>query len=283
MRKDKLINEILGEEIAITPSDLYSIEFKNALVGGYDKAEVDAFLERVGDAFETLLNQKKALQEELENQRHKVDELRDMESTLRNALVSAQKFSQDARDAARREADALLGEARLEKERVRLSYTELPEALRQEISALRAARDRMRADIRAMLATHSALLYEIPQAEKAQEVTLPPFAAQPVEETTAILDEDDDESEDNDEVGDDWQALVGTEDSELEDDEDDDDDMVPLQGFSHIEAPPRWSSEAGDGAFVEDDDDDAAASPSSEDGMDEYESGKYEALDQDDR
>lgn len=282
MRKDKLINEILGEEIAITPSDLYSIEFKNALMGGYDKAEVDAFLERVGDAFETLLNQKKALQEELESQRQKVEELRDMESTLRNALVSAQKFSQDARDAARREADALLGEARLEKERVRLSYTELPESLRQEIHGLRAARDRMRADIRAMLATHSALLYEIPHAEEEQAVTLPPFAA-----LMAAEDEEDeelDEGEDT-EVADSWEALAGSRDTDADGAaaDDDDNDTAPASGFSTIEAPPRWSTEAADGAFVEDNDFDIPASPSSEDDMDEDESDEYKSLDREDR
>lgn len=283
MRKDKLINEILGEEIAITPSDLYSIEFKNALVGGYDKAEVDAFLERVGDAFETLLNQKRALQEELEGQRHKVDELRDMESTLRNALVSAQKFSQDARDAARREADALLGEARLEKERVRLSYTELPDTLRHEISELRAARDRMRADIRAMLATHSALLYEIPHAEKAQDVDLPPFAPQVLAEAAEALDAEA-PVEDTEDVGEDWQALIGAEEDETEAEDDEVEEVIsPAMDFSRIEVPPRWSTEAAEEAFVEDDDFDGSVSPSSEDEVDEDESEEYEPLDREDR
>ena len=54
MRKDKVVAEVLGDETAITPSDLYHTEFKSAVVGGYDKDEVDSFLERVADATEVI-------------------------------------------------------------------------------------------------------------------------------------------------------------------------------------------------------------------------------------
>lgn len=40
MRKDKVVSEVLGEELAITPSDLYNTELKNAIMGGYDKQEM---------------------------------------------------------------------------------------------------------------------------------------------------------------------------------------------------------------------------------------------------
>lgn len=173
MRKDRLVSEVLGEELAITPSDLYSTEFKNSIMGGYDKAEVDAFLERVGDAFEALINRIRELKEDLETQRERVVAMRDMEHTLRQALVSAQKFSEDVKDAARREADAIIEQAKIEKARARLALEELPIALREEITLLKSERDRLRADIRAVLATHSGLLYEMSTSEKKLGVQLP--------------------------------------------------------------------------------------------------------------
>lgn len=165
MRKDRVVSEVLGEELAITPSDLYNTEFKNAIMGGYDKQDVDAFLERVADVFESVINQVRELKEELEQQKDKMQAMADMEHTLRNALISAQKYGENIQEAAVREANALLEEARLEKQRAMLSAAELPTELRAEIQELKNERNRLRTDLRAVLAAHSALLAEIPSAE----------------------------------------------------------------------------------------------------------------------
>jgi cell division initiation protein len=165
MRKDKVVSEVLGEEIAITPSDLYNTEFKNAIMGGYDKQEVDAFLERVADVFEALIHQVRDLKEELEQQREKMQAMTDMENTLRNALVSAQKYSESVRDSARREADAILEEARMTRQKASMEVMELPGELRAEIQELKQERNRLRTDLRAVLAAHGALLADIPTAE----------------------------------------------------------------------------------------------------------------------
>jgi cell division initiation protein len=165
MRKDKLVAEVLGEEAAITPSDLYNTEFKNALMGGYDKDEVDEYLERVADVMEGLITQVKELKQQVEEQRSRADAVKDMENTLRNALVSSQKFGDDIAESARREADALLAEARLAKARAEQEAAVLPEELHNEVNRLAAQRDRLRMDMRALLAAHQALLGDIPRAE----------------------------------------------------------------------------------------------------------------------
>ena len=163
MRKDRLINETLGDENLLSPADLYNTEFKNALMGGYDKDSVDDYLERVADTMEALMNRVRELKELLESQRQEVDEARALEGTLRDALVSAQRFGEDMEEAGRRKADALLEQARAVSMR-------LPDDLRREIEDLRTERDRMRTDLRAVLAAHSALLMEIPKAEDVQQV-----------------------------------------------------------------------------------------------------------------
>ena len=150
MRKDKLVAEVLGDEAAITPSDLYNTEFKNALMGGYDKDEVDEYLERVADVMEGLITQVKELKQQVEEQRSRADAVKDMENTLRNALVSSQKFGDDIAESARREADALLAEARLAKARAEQEAAVLPEELHNEVNRLAAQRDRLRMDMRAL-------------------------------------------------------------------------------------------------------------------------------------
>lgn len=169
MRKDKVIQDVLGDESLLSPSDLYNTAFKNALVGGYDKDEVDEYLERVADSMEALINRVRSLKEELEAQRAKVEEVRDMENTLRNALVTSQKFGENIEESARRQADAVVQEAEAQRERLLLESRRLPEELQREINSLRAERDRLRTDLRAVLAAHSALLMEIPSADAVQQ------------------------------------------------------------------------------------------------------------------
>jgi len=169
MRKDKVIQDVLGDESLLSPSDLYNTAFKNALVGGYDKDEVDEYLERVADSMEALINRVRSLKEELEAQRAKVEEVRDMENTLRNALVTSQKFGENIEESARRQADAVVQEAEAQRERLLLESRRMPEELQREINALRAERDRLRTDLRAVLAAHSALLMEIPSADGVQQ------------------------------------------------------------------------------------------------------------------
>ncbi|MBI3119925.1 MAG: DivIVA domain-containing protein [Candidatus Hydrogenedentes bacterium] len=166
MRKDRVVGEVLGEEKTLSPSDFYNTDFKTAMMGGYDKKEVDAFLERVGDVFEALITQVRELKEEIEQQRDRIESSREMESTLRNALASAQKFHEDTLDSARREAAAIREQAKVALARGRQRARELPDGLRREIGQLESEREQLRADLSAVLKTHEALLINIPRAEE---------------------------------------------------------------------------------------------------------------------
>lgn len=149
--KDKLVSEIFGEEAVLTPSDLYSQEFGRVLFGGYRPQEVDTFLERVADIVEHL-NQRVS---ELKKQQ---EEYRQMEDTLRSALVASHQLGENLVESARREAETLIGSAQAEKERIERGALNMPDALRAEIRRLREQRDRLRAEIRAVLASHQAML-----------------------------------------------------------------------------------------------------------------------------
>lgn len=182
MKKDRIVSEVLGEELAVTPSDLYSTEFKNALMGGYDKEEVDAFLEKTADAFEALIEQVRRLKSEREEHRNQAQEFQEMERTLRNALVSSQRFAENLLDAARREADLIQEEAELIREEARLDARRVPEGLLAEVRALKAERDHLRADLMAILETHRALAERIPSATDRFEAVATVRPALPLEE-----------------------------------------------------------------------------------------------------
>ena len=79
--------------------------------------------------------------------------------------IGAQKYAETMAESARRQADALLEEARLTKIRAEMDAAELPETLRDEIEALKRARNRLREDLMAVIETHGVLAENIPAAE----------------------------------------------------------------------------------------------------------------------
>jgi len=159
MRKDdKIVGELLGDEHAITPSDLFAKQFRRSRFGGYDRSDVDDFLEQVADALENLIVQIRVLKEKNEEQRKKVADLKEVEASLRNALVSAQRFGDDVLDSAKREAHVILEEARLKRAEAQLEVSRVPAALTRDIHILEQQRSRLRVEMMAILETHRKLL-----------------------------------------------------------------------------------------------------------------------------
>ncbi|HDP34216.1 MAG TPA: DivIVA domain-containing protein [Candidatus Hydrogenedentes bacterium] len=166
MRTDRVVSEVLGEEHALTPSDLYNAELKTNLFFGYSKDQVDALLERAADALETVITRNRQLKQQTEEQKEELEKLHDMEDSLRSALVSSQKMSENIIASARFQADALLAEAKLARAQAVFKMEQLPETLQAEIRRLTEARDRLRDDIIAVLKSHERLLDRMPRAEE---------------------------------------------------------------------------------------------------------------------
>lgn len=201
MRSDRVVSEVLGEEHTLTPSDLYNAELKTNLFGGYSKNQVDALLERAADVLEMFVNRNRELKQQVEEHRADLDRFHDMEESLRSALVSSQKMSENIIASARFQADALLEEAQLAKAKAMFQMEQLPEALRAEIGRLAECRNRMRDDIAALLKSHGALLERIPRAEDTgedyiKETVRSHFVALP--DDAAVQDAEDDSAETDD-------------------------------------------------------------------------------------
>jgi len=85
---------------------------------------------------------------------------------LRNALISAERLSDNALASAKREAQTIIEAARVEQERMQFEASKLPEALMQEIKQLREMRDRLRSEMVAVLSTHRVFLDSLLPAEE---------------------------------------------------------------------------------------------------------------------
>ncbi len=161
MRRDKVVQEVLGDENVITPSDLCHHEFKRVTMGGYRPEDVDQLLERVADVMESLNEQVRRLKIENESLRERLAEQRASENVMREALVSTQRTSESIIEAARRQADAIIEEAKAERARIRADQTRVPELIENEIRLLRQQRERFRTQFISVLETHRRLLDDL--------------------------------------------------------------------------------------------------------------------------
>jgi len=135
----------------VTPLDIIQKQFGPARRGGYDSDEVRAFLDEVRDALEESLKDNQRLREQLQRRESEIVELRSGEGDIKDTLLLARRLSEDMERSARREVDVILGEARLEAEKVLQTAAEERRALQAELVRRRSTRIKMVADLRGLI------------------------------------------------------------------------------------------------------------------------------------
>jgi cell division initiation protein len=157
METNKIMDEVLGDTLTLNTSDLYSADFKTTF-RGFDKAQVTSLLERAADAFDQLQRQVEELKKTTEAQQAQIARYEAMEQSLVEALSQAQQLSENTIEQARREAELIREDARIAREAALANAGSVPEVLRDEVNHLRAMKKRLKADLRAVLDIHGALL-----------------------------------------------------------------------------------------------------------------------------
>jgi cell division initiation protein len=134
----------------ITPRDIQKQGFTRRL-RGYDEDEVRAFLNLVADELADLQHLYAALQQETQHLRHTVEEHRQRETILKNTLLTAQRVSEEIRETARKQGETVVREAELQADKlVELAQSRARQVERETLD-LRAMRQELRADIRALI------------------------------------------------------------------------------------------------------------------------------------
>ncbi|HSQ22413.1 MAG TPA: DivIVA domain-containing protein, partial [Coriobacteriia bacterium] len=152
----------------LTPLDIHHKEFGHAL-RGYNEAEVDAFLDQVADELERLFKENIDLSERIDALEEKVRGYQDMERTLHNTLVSAQKSADELMQQTRTEADAVLREAELKAKEVIHSALTSKQKATSDLARIKQAEESFRTEFKRLLEGHLRSLAEIPMPE---DVTL---------------------------------------------------------------------------------------------------------------
>lgn len=97
--------------MALTPIEIRQQKFRRSF-HGYHQQEVNNYLARIVEDYEKLYQENAELKERLQKSEFQLARYRDLEETLNQSLVVAQKAGEEVKANARREAELMLQEAR---------------------------------------------------------------------------------------------------------------------------------------------------------------------------
>ncbi|HYG69561.1 MAG TPA: DivIVA domain-containing protein [Anaeromyxobacteraceae bacterium] len=170
----------------LTPLDITQKQFRKVF-RGHDAEEVEGFLAMVAMEFEALVKENIALRED--NQR-KAEELADhkgRERALQETLVTAQKASEEIREAARREAEITISDAELQAEKIVQGAHQRFLRIVDDINELKRQRVQFEAGIRTLVESHVKLLEAF--REPAKDETVRELAAPARKRVQAVSDD----------------------------------------------------------------------------------------------
>ena len=97
--------------MAIAPVEIRHVQLTKSFFGGYRKKRVNELLEEVADSFEEVWREREDLRDKVHQLETELRRHRELESLLRETLVTAEKSVIELKDQARSEAELVVREA----------------------------------------------------------------------------------------------------------------------------------------------------------------------------
>ncbi len=144
----------------ITPMDIRQQQFTVRTFGGFNRQEVEAFLDDVAEDYKQLVKENALLKEQLAVLEERSRGIEDREKMLQDTLVTTQRLAEEMKESARREANLLVREAELQGDKF-LEEARAEEAkIKAEILALKRTRRQLAEGLRVTLDMYQRLLAE---------------------------------------------------------------------------------------------------------------------------
>lgn len=202
----------------LTPQEVSSHSFAKAMMGGYNMAMVDEFLDELTDDYTALYKENAALKAKMKILADKVEEYRSTEDAMRAALLTAQKMASTMVEEAEAKKKAMIENAEAEARAKIGALRDDVEAEERRLHAAKAETADFLARARALYERELKLLEELPESELAppaplevvhadetdvseiersimDSFKLPTLDEQPVESEEAVEEEEDEAPE----------------------------------------------------------------------------------------
>lgn len=160
--------------MAISPMDIHLKEFSTVATGGYNKEEVDSFLDTVADELERLAKRNQELEEAVAGMRQKVSRFEEMQKTLETALASAQKSAGNILQEARNQAAAIIKKAQERSDRILEDMEREKQKIISSISTLKGQIMEQIPSMRELLNKSQGLLSEFEAYTRKVEIQVQP-------------------------------------------------------------------------------------------------------------
>lgn len=141
----------------ITPLDIQQKQFPMKF-RGFDVEEVYAFLEVIREEMEELLRENANLKENVQRTEVQIREFKDMESTLRETLMTAQQMVEDYKINARKEAELLIKEAEFRAENMIKESHEKVIKIHEDITDMKGIRRHFKEELKRLIENHLTML-----------------------------------------------------------------------------------------------------------------------------
>ena len=152
----------------ITPLDIQQKQFPYKL-RGFDDEEVYAFLELIREEMEDLLRENATLKENAIRLENQIKEHKDMETTLRETLVTAQQMVEEYKSNARKEAELLVKEAELRADAIVKDAQEKVIKIHEDIVDLKGIRRHFKEELKRLIEGHMKMIeYDKEREEEGQ-------------------------------------------------------------------------------------------------------------------
>jgi cell division initiation protein len=137
----------------ITPLDIQQKQFPMKF-RGFDVEEVYAFLEVIREEMEDLLRDNAAMKETVQRLEDQTKEHKNMETTLRETLLTAQQMVEDYKANARKEAELVVKEAELKADSILKEAQEKVIKIHEDIVDLKGIRRHFKEEIKRLVDGH---------------------------------------------------------------------------------------------------------------------------------
>jgi cell division initiation protein len=119
---------------------------------GYDRAATDRLLKEVSASYEEIWLERKSLRQQVEQLASEIEELREREGLVGEAVLAGERAAEEIRAAAQHDAETILRQAKANAEEMLRLAEQDREQLESAVRRARTVIDRIRTDFSALLA-----------------------------------------------------------------------------------------------------------------------------------
>lgn len=148
----------------ITPIDIQQMVFK-VRFRGYDRQEVDAFLDTLAEDYETLIRENHAFRDRTADLESQIGELKQKEALLNNTLVKAQSLVEQMHQNAHKEAELITKQAEIRAEDLIKSAQQTVTNTQNEILELKKEKVMLIERIRSVIQTFGKMIETVEEQD----------------------------------------------------------------------------------------------------------------------